>query len=496
METLNYMDPRERRRQFTRLMVGYVLVGCAVVLMSLVLLFVAYGFGYKDGQVIQSGLVFLSSNPHPAEIYLDGKLYKSTTNTRLVLPSGTYGIDLKRTGYRDWQRSITVSGGQVGSYVYPFLFPTDLTTTTRQSYITPPAFVTQSLDRRWLLVARPASLASYDLYDLNNIKQVPVVLNLPAGVLSAGAAQSMAVVGWAGDNTHVLLAHTYDGKVEYILLSRSAPEQVVNLTKLLTLPTGNVEVRFNNAKYDQYQVFDTAGHTVSRATLNAPQLVPYLTNVLAYDTYGTSTALYATPDLNDKTKVDINYNDGGTVYTIRRAAVSTTYLLKLSSYDGKTYVAMAASSENTAYVYENPVAQITNKRLGAAVPVDVFSITAPDMVTSSPSGQYIAFEHGTSFAVYDADNAQGFSYTVPAAMDKPQSHAVWMDGARLTYVSNGQLVVFDNDGQNRQTLAPADADYPSVFDPSYKFVYTFEQSSGDKANELFTSTSLRTLADQ
>lgn len=496
METLNYMDPKERRRQSRRLMFGYALVGCAVVLMSLVLLFVAYGFGYKDGEVIQNGLIFLSSTPHPAQVYLDGTLYKSTTNARLVLPAGTYGVDLKRSGYRDWRRSITVAGGQVESYVYPFLFPAALTTTTRQTYVSAPAFVTQSLDRRWLLVARPASLTSYDLYDLNNSKQVPVVLNLPSGLLSPGTTQSISVVGWAGDNTHVLLAHTYDGKTEYILVSRTAPEQSTNLTKLMTLPTTHAEVRFNNAKYDQYLVFDTASHMVSRATLNAPQLVQYLTNVLAYDAYGTNIALYATPDPTDKTKVDINYTDGGIAYTIRRAAADTTYALHLSSYGGKMYVAMAAGSENVAYVYENPAAQIANARLGVAVPADVFSITAPDFVTSSPNGQYIAFEHGTDFAVYDAENLQGFSYSVPTAMDKPQTHAAWMDGARLAYVSNGQLVVFDNDGQNRQTLVPADPDYPPVFDPSYKFVYTLEQSSGDKANELFTSTSLRTLADQ
>lgn len=495
MEILNYMDPKQRRRQFVTLMIGYILVGCAIVMMTVVLLFVAYGFGYKNGQVIQSGLIFLSSTPHPAQVYLDGKLYKSTTNTRLVLPGGIYNVALKRNGYRDWQRSIVVPGGQVESYVYPLLFPASLTTNTRQTYASGPVLVTQSLDRRWLLVNRPTSLASYDLYDLNNAKQAPVVLTVPDTLLTAGTTQSISAIAWAGDNTHLLLKHTYDGKTEYVLINRSKGEESVNLTKLLSLPTTNVDLRLSNAKYDQYLVFDTAQHVVSRAALGTTQSTPYLSNVLAFTTYGTNTALYATPDVSDRAKVDIDYDDNGTVYTIRRAAVSTTYLLNLSSYSGAMYVAIAASSEKVAYVYKDPAAQLTDQRLGVAVPADVFTITAPDFVGSSTTSQYIAFERGANFAVYDAENQQGFTYTAPA-LDKPQSHAFWMDGARLAYVSGGQLVVFDNDGQNRQTLVPADARYLPFFDPNYKFLYTLERSASSNTNELLTATSLRTPADQ
>jgi hypothetical protein len=157
---------------------------------------------------------------------------------------------------------------------------------------------------------------------------------------------------------------------------------------------------------------------------------------------------------------------------------------------------MAAVSESIAYVYQNPAAQIANQHLGVAVPADVFSITSPDFISSSPNSQYIAFEHGSNFAVYDAENQQGFTYSVLDGPDAPQAHATWMDGAHLVYVSKGQLEVFDNDGQNRQTLVSADAAYAPFFDPSYKFLYTFEPSATNKANELLTTTSLRTPADQ
>ena len=497
METLNFMDPKQRRRQYLTLMIGYALVGCAIILMTTILVFVAYGFGFQNGQVIQNGLVFVSSTPHPAQVYVNGKAYKSQTNTRMVLPSGVYNFALKRAGYRTWQRSISVTGGQVESFVYPFLFPASLTATTRQTYATAPALVTQSLDRRWLFVGRPHAVSSFDMYDLNNPSQAPTIVNLPDGILTAAtSSQSLQAVAWAGDNTHLLLTHKYDGKTEYILVDRTAPDQSINLTRDLSLSPASSDVRLSDEKYNQYLVLDTAAHTLSRAVLGTAQVTPYLSNVLAFTTYGNNTTLYVTPDAADKAKVDVDLYDNNTTYLIRRAAANTTYLLNLSSYSGALYVAVSAASENEAYVYEDPASQIANQHIGVAIPAEVFSITTPDYLQTSTNGQYIVFEHGTQFAVYDADSQESFSYRVSGAPDTPQAHAMWMDAARLMYVSKGQLVVFDYDGQNRQTLISADAAYIPSFDSNYKNMYTFMPSAANKANELLMATSLRTPADR
>jgi hypothetical protein len=496
METINLMDPKRRRQNNVTLIVGYVLVACVILMLSVVLLYIAFGYGYKNGRVIQSGLLFVSSTPRPAQIYIDGKQYKDTTNTRLFLPEATYDFTLRRAGYRSWGRSIAVVGGQVESYSYPFLFPDSLTASTVQDYAGMPVLTTQSPDRRWLMIARPGSLTAFDVYDLNNPKKAPVVLNLPATLLSAGTSQRLQLVAWSGDNAHVLLRHFYANKAEYVLVSRTAPAASVNLTQTLVLPGSGIDLRLDNGKYNQYLALDEATHILSRPTLAAPTQLPYVNGVLAFAASGTNTLLYATPDSSDKTKVVINLYDGQHTYAIRRAPGKTTYLLALSSYQGDLYVAVSATSENAAFLYKNPVSQITNKKLGAAVPIRVLNIKAPNAVVFSPGGQYVAFEHGANFAVYDAENQQRFTYTVPANLDAPQSQAAWMDGARLQYISQGQLTVFDYDGQNRQTIVSADAQYLPYFDPNYKVLYTLVQAAADKSHELLTTTPLRTAADQ
>src|SRR5579884_3095407 len=144
MESIDFMDTKRRRRHIIMLLVGYVLIGVALLLITVILVFIAYGFNYKNGRVIQNGLVYVSSTPNPAQLYIDGARYTSSTNTRLLLPAGSYSFRLARTGYRSWQRSIVVGGGQIMYYQYPFLIPNQLVTTTVREYTATPSLFTES----------------------------------------------------------------------------------------------------------------------------------------------------------------------------------------------------------------------------------------------------------------------------------------------------------------------------------------------------------------
>src|SRR5689334_16343216 len=98
---MDYLDPRKHRQHLIMLMVGYVLIAITIFAGAVLLLYQAYGFGLdKNGQVIQNGLVFVSSRPRPADIYFNGKLNKARTNSRVYLPAGNYTLKLQRTGYQ------------------------------------------------------------------------------------------------------------------------------------------------------------------------------------------------------------------------------------------------------------------------------------------------------------------------------------------------------------------------------------------------------------
>ncbi len=491
---MDYLDPKKRFRHHVMLYVGYVLIGIAIIIGTIVLLYQAYGFGLgKNGTVIQNGLFFFSSQPHPADIYVNGARKSVKTNTRLSLPAGIYNVILKRDGYRSWQRTIGLEGGSVQHVDYPFLIPKTLTSKKVQSYPAAPGLVTQSPDHRWLFVQQPNTLTGFDVYDLKNPTKPAEPLLLPANVLTkAAGAESLQLDEWAADNQHVVLQHSYDGKTEYILVDRTDPAQTVNLNT--TLSVNPVKLTLQDKKYDKYYIYDATGGVLRTASLKAPVAQPYLEHVLNYQSYGDDTMLYATDSNVPAGKVQVKLRIGDKTSVIRTFPAGTTYLLDLTKYDGDMYVTTGASSENKVYIYKDPTGQLSANANHALVPAQVLRVSAPNYLSFSDSAQFIVTENGTEFAVYDIENETGYHYTSPFVLDAPQTHANWMDGNRLTYVSNGKLVLFDYDDANRQALVGAASQYEPAFTPNYKFLYTLAPTATGQFD--LNQTSLLTPADQ
>src|SRR5687767_3789876 len=170
---MEFLDPKKQKAHLIRLAIGYVLIGTALILTTVILLYRAYGFGISNGEVIQNGLIFVSSRPNPADLYVNGQKREETTNARLLMQAGQYTFELQRDGYRSWKRAINVEGGAVVRFDYPVLFPAKLTAETTRKYDVRPALATQSPDQRWLLVQAAAAHNVFDLYDLNADEVTP-----------------------------------------------------------------------------------------------------------------------------------------------------------------------------------------------------------------------------------------------------------------------------------------------------------------------------------
>lgn len=500
---MDFLDPKKNRSHQIRLMVGYVLMAIVVVLATTVLLYQAYGFGVKNGKVIQNGLVFVSSTPNPASIYMNGKL-RGETNTRLLLEAGSYTMKLVREGYRDWQRAVTIGGGELERIGYPFLVPTSLVTNTLNAYTGKPAVEAQSPDRRWLLVAQPGTVSKFDVYDLKDPKKLAqnkTQITLPDNVLTAATgAQTLEVTEWSNDNQHVLLQHTYSaGKFEYIMLDRKEPAKSVNVTAKLSLaPT--MRITLQDKKYDRYFVHNTADQSLGTATLEKPAVQPVLKDVLSYKTYGAATILYATAKDAAKGRTTITLHMDGTSYTLQAVSSASTYVLDISRYGGSWHTVFGSPADGRVYVYKDPVTVLNSKR--ALVPESVLKVQGATRVSFSANSQFVAAEHGSTFAVYDIENDRSYTYSIDQTLDKPQPYAKWMDSERLQLVSGGKVYIFDYDGTNVQELVPGLPAYTPYFDTGYKYVYALANPTAEAlkatptAKALLTMTSLRTAADQ
>lgn len=495
---MDLLDPKKRRIHNIKLIVGYILIAIAIGLSTILLLYTAYGYGLHKGQVIQNGLIYVSSTPSGSKVYVNGQ-QNGTTGERLFLQTGSYMMKVERNGYRTWSREVTVEGGTVEHFDYPFLFPVDLHTSSLQSYAAAPDMATQSPDRRWVLVEQPGKIGSFDMWDMKNSKsRVDTTVALPGGLLTASTgSDSLQSVQWSNDNRHVLLQHTYSGGSEYVMFDTQDPSQSVNLTKTFDLsPTEQLSLQ--NLQYDHYFIYDTKSDVLGTASLSNTAVVPMVENVLAFKTYNSNIVLYVTGKGAPNGQVEVKLFQNNTTYLIRTLPVDTTYLVNLAQYNDSWYIAAGAQHDNRVYVYQDPISVLAQGSDSILIPNTILRVNQPNYLEFSANTQFVVASNGNHFAVYDAQYDKTYAYTIDQPFDAAQPHATWMDGDRLTYVSNGKLVVFDYDSTNPQVLMPADANYLPFFDQNYHYAYTLALSKptdGSVPQEQLTATPLLTPAD-
>lgn len=498
---MEFLDPKKLRAHQIRLMIGYAMVATAIILAAILLLYQAKGFSVRQGKVVQNGLVFVESAAGTADIRLNNRLTE-TTNARLVLEAGSYVMKLSRDGYVDWQRALTVEGGSVQHFTYPWLMPKQLQTSTISTYQAAPALVTQSPDRRWLMVSVPGQLGVFDVYDLKDPLRVQALrssLTIPDNLyrLTQEGSRSLELVEWSNDNDHVLLRHSNGDQSEYLMVSRTKPAESVNVSQALSLQAGQVPMLVDK-KFDRYFVHDTARKTLTTASLSAPQPTSLLDNVLTYKSYGTDTVLYASAIEGRTDRVDIRLLQDDRQYTVRSVAAGDTYGLGLSRYDDAWYAMVADAAEGRTYIYRNPATALARDDSRPAVPVAVLKVAKPATVAFSTNSQLMLAQNGTDFAVYDAEYDRSHTYRMDLPLDQPQAKVSWIDGYHLQYVSAGKVVIFDYDGTNIHSLAAQNPGLPPVYNGGYNYLYTLAKPATPGAIQeahVLSSTPLRTPAD-
>lgn len=501
---MDFLDPKKQRRHTIQLFIGYGLVATAITLATIILVYYAYGFGVtKQGDLVQKGLVFVSSQPSGAGLYVNGKQVDNT-NAKLNLNAGDYTLDIKRAGYNDWHREINIEGGSVNHYVYPFLFPKELKPKAIKEYDVNPQLTTQSPDRRWLVVKPNTNdETKFEAFDLSKSQDTigeATAFSLPASLLSATATPAQwKVLEWSNNNRHMLFVRTYTAdntqKSEYILVDRQRPEGSYNLSRELSIDPVTTDISLVDKKPDVYYLHDKTTGDLSRVVLDSKSLEKVLSNVIAYKSHGDNTIVYVTGKDAPDGKVIAKLSDNGKEYTLRTLLPSDKYLLNAARFDGSWYIVAGSQAENRTFVYKDPVGQINgtkNKRPGAlfSLRVDI-----PTDVSFSANAQFIALQNGKGIHVYDIDREKAYRYESRYPLDAPQLKMAWMDGDRFTYTSAGKQVVFDYDNTNRHSLVPSSSTYDSAYDRNYEYLYTFTARAAGQDGISLTATPLRTAND-
>ena len=488
-------------------MICYGLMSIGLVLATVILLSLAYGFGIgSNGKIVQNGRVYTGTLPTGASVYVNDQLQGNKTNTSLLFEAGRYTLRYEKDGYRSWQHSMVINGGVNVRYDYALLVPTQLQPESIKTFDGQVTFASQSQDKRWLLVQSRGGLNEFLRYDLKDPKSLPVVLEVPDSILTQPSqTQQWTAASWADDNRHVLLTRSFTATgqnpasgQEQILYDVSQPDEPQNLTTLLDAAGKTIELR--NDKYDSYYIFDQSAHTLTSATLDNPEPAPLLQNVAAYKSYGNSRLLYVDVPEEAADVAMVHEFDGKTTYDFGSIQVSDTYLLNFTQHKDNWYVAFGARAESRVAVYKNPIASLQQLPNQPLVPVQVLKVTSPVTLEFSANARFLMANGGQEFYVYDVDDDRGYQFTAEQPIDTSLPVS-WMDGYRITEVSSGRLTIFDYDNTNLMSLQAVDPTLPVFFSPDMKYVYSFVLSSGSAAEtgtiagSVLQRTALRIPAD-
>lgn len=487
---MDFLDPDKKKAHSQRLVIGYVLMAIALAFGSMIVLFRTFGYDLdrKTGRVIQNGLVYVSAKPQSANTFVNG-VDKGSTDTRLTIPSGRYRVQLKRDGYRDWQKTIILEGGSVEQLVYPRLFPKKLDRTDIQLYAKKPVFATSSLNRRWLLVAQPGSVTRFDLFDLDNADQNPETITLPGSLLTkSSGGHQLSLVEWSDDNRRVLVKHAYKGGHEFIIIDRQTPASSINLNK--TLSTKPSKITLRDKKHDSYYIFNQTKKQLQTATLEARNPSVLLNGVIAYKTFDEDTILYITKSGAPAGKVAVKIQDGRDRYTLRSLPAKTSYLLDLAKFNGKWLIVAGAKNENQTYIYKDPFPILKRGEPSLLPPAIALKLSAPLFVSFSGNSRFVAVQRGQNFAVYDAETDRRHYFKLGVSLMSAQQ-AYWMDGHHLYVVYKNKTLVFDFDGINKQILSAAQPELQVFFNRNYEELYTIAPSVEVSGRFALTRTELK-----
>ncbi|MDO4526789.1 MAG: PEGA domain-containing protein [Candidatus Saccharibacteria bacterium] len=498
------MDIEKRaRRQSRRVVISEILMFASIIITVLILVFVVSGYWVSpDFTIERQGLLQVYSTPTGADVSIDGSAtsWLQRTNTSKTLSAGEHTVTLTKEGYDSWSRRINITEGLLYKLHYPRLFLLDRT--KESALISSANFVTVSPDRNTMLLAN--NTTSWQLFNLDSDSAKPKTLDLAkvlpfadltnatsavnsSSTANPSDANSALSVGsfsgnidsatWSTDNEHVLLKITSDSTTNWLLLSIKNPANSVNLTEEFNTDFSRIEILDSSAS-NLLALEDGNLHTID---VHAKQLSGILIkDIVSFDYYHQEVIFSAAASednlkliTNPPSKEEANSADG---------SVSSPYfvgILKLGS-DEITALKYTPEKERTViykFYDEEYIATVGEKTATVYQKNDFVEKTSlglsflPEQIKVGSEGDYLAMYTGSNIMTLDMETLSIINWSTDT------DSFGWLDGSMLYAVKDGELSVYDFDGQNHRTLASGvSSRFPATI-TSDKYLYYFSDNT-------------------
>jgi hypothetical protein len=350
-------------------------------------------------------------------------------------------------------------------------------------YSRTPDLITQSPDRRWLLVQQTDIKApTFDMYDVNDLTLPATQVAIPPSILTNPNADDskLTLVEWSNDNNNVLLQHTTGGSSEFVVFDKADPAKSFNINSVFSVnPT---EVALRDKKINQVYIYEAANQylrigDVSKKTIGQP----LASHVLAFKSAGANLIIYVTSAGMTSGTVQARIYDGGNTYPLYAFNAGSAYVINAARFSGDWYYVAGSDSDEQVDIFKNPLDDLKNSSVGKATPMIGFRMLGATKAEFSANTRFLGVQAGQKIGVYDFEEETRYEYDAPAAISAPLQ---WMDGHRFIGQADGNVVVFDYDSTNMQSLVGTVDPKGGYFSRSYNQLLTLSPNPDGKTVSL------------
>jgi hypothetical protein len=147
------------------------LIAFIILVPSIILYALGYGFDFDKKTFVNTGAIYLKSYPSKAEIYIDDKLRGKTNEFIGHLIPKVYEIKIIKEDYHPWQKNLTIKSGLVSKADNIFLVPfnpkislvdekSEIYSSFENPYLMPISQLTELIKKK----------SKYTIFDISNLK--------------------------------------------------------------------------------------------------------------------------------------------------------------------------------------------------------------------------------------------------------------------------------------------------------------------------------------
>lgn len=475
-----YHPPSKQRQLFTRIVV-YSSMTIAVILLvlALVLYMLGYEFNQKQGTIQQSGLLQYVTTPSGATIEVDGALLGTKSPTKSTVLPGSHEFVMWRDGYETWRKTQAIEAGTLTWLNYARLVPKQRPV---EAVVQLPTIATSlaAPAGRFMAVLPDATLPTIDFYDLtaDNVKHAQLTLADTdyTDAKTEAVTHRFEFVEWDQSGRYLLLKHTYNNAIEWLIVDRSDNVFQSNPTKTMDIPMSDVHFSGTSGS----SLFVLTGSDIRKVNLTDGTLSrPLASNVAEFSLYGTNLISYVTTfdAVGGYRSVGLVRDNDKDAIVVQQVTGDKKIPLHVTTtrYFNQDFVIISHGKKVSVLGGQFP--NDTETVATSLLPFGSFTFGSDvQWLQTSGSGRFVIVQNGAQYVGYDLER-KALSPVATLAGSTESKKLRWLDDYYVWSDRSGTLTMREFDGANEHAINTVAEGFDTTLSPSGKYLYSIGKTT-------------------